>query len=120
MRLNIQETDIFLKITLIFVHAAEQAPAASAEQHRTKIRDIMATKRFLFLVQEQVADIVLNKPDVNDDPNICTLGLMVIKLLQGCPFYYSVERNQQLVDDRKLLTLQNSYAQDMTLKFDSI
>ena len=102
-RLNIQETDIFLKITIIFVHAAEQATATNPEENRIKIRDILATKRFLFLVQEQVDDIVLHKPEINDDPNICTLGLLTIRLLQGCPFYYSVERNQQLIDDRKLI-----------------
>jgi hypothetical protein len=100
-RLNIQETDIFLKISLIFIHAAEQAPAPDAEETRKKIRDILATKRFLFLVQEQIDDIVSNKRDLNDDPNICTLGLLTIKLLKGAPFYFSTEKNQRLIDDCK-------------------
>ncbi|UJR27608.1 hypothetical protein I4U23_008889 [Adineta vaga] len=98
-RLNIQETDIFLKITLIFLHAAEQVSTPNTDENLSKIRDLIATKRFLFLVQEQVDDIVLNKPGINDDPNICTLGLLTIRLLQGCPFYYSMERNQRLIDD---------------------
>jgi hypothetical protein len=100
-RLNIQETDIFLKIILVFFHAAEQAPEPNAEENRKKIREILATKRFLFLVQEQIDDIVCNKRDLNDDPNICTLGLLTTKLLQGAQFFFSAEKNQRLLDDCK-------------------
>ena len=100
-RLNIQETDIFLKISLVFVRAADNSSVADAEQNRKKITDILATKKFLFLVQEQVNDSALNKPDINDDPNICTLGLLTINLLQGAPFYYTAEKNQRLFDDCK-------------------
>ncbi|CAF4830234.1 unnamed protein product [Rotaria sp. Silwood1] len=98
MRLNIQESDIFLKIVLIFVHAAEHASAANADQDRQRITDRLATKNFVGLVREQIADSAVHKYGINDDPNICTLGLLTIKLLQGCPFYYSMERNACLID----------------------
>jgi hypothetical protein len=101
LRLNIQESDIFLKIVLIFVHAAEQAPAPTVEDDRKRIRDLLATKKFLFLVREQVIDNIRNQDGINDDPNICTLGLLTLKLLKGCPFYYSMEQNQRLIDDCK-------------------
>jgi hypothetical protein len=105
LRLNIQETDIFLKIVLIFVHAAEKAPVSNAEEDRTRIRDLLATKKFLFLVREQITDNTRNKNGINDDPNICTLGLLTIKLLKGCPFYYSMEQNELLIDDCKVFFL---------------
>jgi hypothetical protein len=105
LRLNIQETDIFLKIVLIFVRAAEQAPASNAEEDRIRIRDMLATKTFLNLVREQIHDNMVNKQDINDDPNICTLGLLTIKLLQGCPFYYSTEKSDCLIDYGKVLSL---------------
>ncbi|CAF3401205.1 unnamed protein product [Rotaria sp. Silwood1] len=98
MRLNIQESDIFLKIVLIFVHAAEHASAANADQDRQRITDRLATKNFVGLVRERIADSTVHKYGINDDPNICTLGLLTIKLLQGCPFYYSMERNACLID----------------------
>jgi hypothetical protein len=101
LRLNIQETDIFLKITLIFVHAAEQAPAHSAEEDRKRVQDLVATKKFIFLVREQVEDTTKNQNGMNDDPNICTLGLLTFKLLQGCPFYYSAPQNDRLINDCK-------------------
>jgi hypothetical protein len=100
-RLNIQETDIFLKIVLIFVHAAEQAPAHTAKEDLKRIQDVLATKRFLFLVREQIEDSNRNKDGMNDDPNICTLGLLTMKLLQGCPFYYSTDQKICLINDCK-------------------
>jgi hypothetical protein len=101
LRLNIQETDIFLKIVLIFVHAAEEAPVATAEEERIKIRDLIATKKFIFLVREQVIDSTRNKEDINDDPNLCTLALLMLKLLKGTPFFHSEEQNERLVDNCK-------------------
>jgi hypothetical protein len=101
LRLNIQETDIFLKIVLIFVRAAEQIPTSDTNGDRKKITDLVATKKLLFLVSEQVIDNTVNKDGMNDDPNICTLGLLTIKLLKGCPFYYSTEQNQCLIDNCK-------------------
>ncbi|CAF1272030.1 unnamed protein product [Rotaria sordida] len=98
MRLNIQESDIFLKIVLIFVHAAEQASAANANADRQRITDLLSTRQFLSLVREQIEDSAMHKSGINDDPNICTLGLLTIKLLEGCPFYYSMERNANLID----------------------
>jgi hypothetical protein len=104
LRLNIQETDIFLKIALIFVRAAEQAPAVNADADRKRIADLLATKKFLHLVREQVIDNMRHKNGINDDPNICTLGLLTIKLLKGCPFYYSMKENEHLIDDCKLFS----------------
>jgi hypothetical protein len=101
LRLNIQESDIFLKIVLVFVHAAEQAPVATAEEERIKIRDLIATRKFIFLVREQVIDSTTNKEDINDDPNLCTLALLMLKLLKGVAFSNSVEQNERLVDDCK-------------------
>jgi hypothetical protein len=104
LRLNIQETDIFLKIVLIFVHAAEQAPAVNADADRKRITDLLATKKFLHLVREQVSDNIRHREGINDDPNICTLGLLTIKLLKGCSFYYSMKQNENLIDDCKLFS----------------
>jgi hypothetical protein len=104
LRLNIQESDIFLKIALIFVRAAEQAPVVNADADRKRITDLLATKKFLHLVREQVIDNMINKDGINDDPSICTLGLLTIKLLKGCPFYYSMKQNENLIDDCKLFS----------------
>lgn len=101
-RLNIQESDIFLKIVLLFVRAAEQAPENSAEEDRKRIRDVLGTRRLLALIREQVDDNIVNKGEINDDPSICTLGLLTLSLLKGCPFYYSTERNARLFDDCRL------------------
>jgi hypothetical protein len=101
LRLNIQETDIFLKIVLIFVRAAEQVSTPDTNGDRKKIVDLVATKKLLYLVSDQVADNIINKDGMNDDPNLCTLGLLTIKLLKGCPFYYSIEQNQCLIDNCK-------------------
>jgi len=101
LRLNIQESDIFLKIVLIFVHAAEEAPTATVEEERIKIRDLIATKKIIFLVREQVIDNTTNKEGINDDPNICTLCLLILKLLRGTPFFFNNEQNELLVDDCK-------------------
>ncbi|CAF4467057.1 unnamed protein product, partial [Rotaria sp. Silwood2] len=98
MRLNIQESDIFLKIVFIFVHAAEHASTTNADADRQRITDLLATRKFLSLVREQIEDCAMHKYGTNDDPNICTLGLLAIKLLQGSPFYYSMERNACLID----------------------
>jgi hypothetical protein len=101
LRLNIQESDVFLKIIFIFSRAAEQAPAVTANEDRRRIRDLLATKKCLTLITEQVDDNVANKDGMNDDPNICALGVLVIKLLQGSQFYYSAEKNERLIDDCK-------------------
>ena len=100
-RLNIQESDIFLRIVLIFLHAAEQTTDQSAETNRKRIRDFLATKRFLILVSEQIYDNIINKEGLNDDPNICTLGLLTIRILEGAPFFYERKRTIRLYDDRK-------------------
>lgn len=101
LRLNIQETDIFLKIVLVFVRAVEQVPTPDINGDRKKITDLIATKRLLYLVSEQVVDNIINKDGINDDPNLCSLGLLTIKLLKGYPFYYSDEQNQCLIDNCK-------------------
>ncbi|CAF3252843.1 unnamed protein product [Rotaria sp. Silwood2] len=98
IRLNIQETDIFFKIVLIFVHAAEYASTDNADADRQKIKDLLATRKFLSLVRRQIENIAMHKYGINDDPNICILGLLTINVMQGCPFYYSMERNTCLID----------------------
>ncbi|CAF3427646.1 unnamed protein product [Rotaria sp. Silwood1] len=98
IRLSIQESDIFLKIVLIFVNAAEYAFAVGADEDRQRITDLLATRRFLILVREQIEDSDMHKQCINDDPNICTLGLLTIKLLQGCPFYNCTEYNACLIE----------------------
>ena len=101
LRLNIQETDIFLKIVLIFVHIAEQANLSDSDGERRVIRDLLATRSFLSLVRRQILDNSKYKSGMSDDPNICTLGLLTIKLLQGCSFFSSTEHNSCLIDDRE-------------------
>jgi len=102
LRINIQEMDIFLKIVLIFVHAAEQVPMWNTDEDRKRKRDLITTKQFLFKLREEVDDIVLHKGYLNDDRNIYALGLLTIKLLQGRPFYYRMGRNESLINDCKL------------------
>jgi hypothetical protein len=103
-RLNIKESDIFLNIILIFVHAADQATASQAEDSRKKIYELLATHRFLNLISDQIIDNVLNKDEINDDPNICALGLLTINLLKGCPFYRSAVKNERLIDNCEFLS----------------
>ncbi|CAF2736382.1 unnamed protein product [Rotaria sp. Silwood2] len=98
MRLSIQESDIFLKIVLIFVHAAEFAFEFDANEERQRITDLLATRRLLILVREQIEDSAMHKYGINDDPNICTLGLLTIKLLQECLFYHRTEHNTCLIE----------------------
>lgn len=102
LRLNIQETDIFLKIVLIFVHIAEQADISNSDENRKIIRDLLATRLFLSLVRRQIIENSKCKTGMSDDPNICTLGLLTIKLLEGCSFFDSTEYNRCLIDDCKL------------------
>lgn len=101
LRLNIQETDIFLKIVLIFVHIAEQAELSDSDGGRRMITDLLATRSFLALIRRQILDNSKNKSGLSDDPNICTLGLLAIKLLQGCSFFSTTEHNSCLIDDCK-------------------
>ncbi len=101
LRLNIQEMDIFLKIILIFVHAAEQI-MWNTDEDRKRQKDLIITKQFLLKLRDEVDDTVLHKQYLNDDRNIYALGLLTIKLLQGCPFYYRMGRNEHLIDDCKL------------------
>ncbi|CAF4288127.1 unnamed protein product [Rotaria sp. Silwood2] len=98
MRLNIQETDIFLKIILVFVHAAEEVSSTNSDEDRQRITHLLATKTILSLIREQILDNNLHKKGMNDDPNICALGLLTIKLLKGCPFFYSMEQNACLIE----------------------
>ncbi|UJR27607.1 hypothetical protein I4U23_008888 [Adineta vaga] len=99
LRINIQETDILLKIVLIFVHAAEQAFMPDVNENEKTKKDLLTTKQLLFKVREQIDGIVLNKQDSDEDPNVWAVGLLTIKLLQGSPFYYNLGRNQRLIND---------------------
>ncbi|CAF1319669.1 unnamed protein product [Adineta steineri] len=99
LRINIQETDILLKIVLIFVHIAEQAFIPNINENEKTKNELLATKQLLFKVREQVDSIILNKENSDDDPNIWAVGLLTIKLLQGSPFYYTLGRNHRLIND---------------------
>lgn len=101
LRINIQETDILLKIVLTFVHAAEQAAMPDLNGNQKTKQDLLTTKQLLFKVREQIDSIALNKQDATDDPNVWAVGLLTLKLLQGSPFYYSLGRSQRLIDDCK-------------------
>ncbi|CAF1672454.1 unnamed protein product, partial [Adineta ricciae] len=99
LRINIQETDILLKIVLTFVHAAEQAFMPNVNENEKTKKDLLTTKQLLFKVREQIDGIVLNKQDSDEDPNVWAVGLLTIKLLQGSPFYYNLGKNQRLIND---------------------
>jgi len=103
LRVNIQETDIFLKIVLIFVHVAEQASTPNADEDEKTKKDLLTMKQLLFKVRQQIDDIVLNTERLNNDPNIWAVGFLMIKLLQGGPFYYNMGNNQRLINDCKFL-----------------
>ncbi|CAF3373963.1 unnamed protein product [Rotaria socialis] len=98
MRLNIQESDIFLKIILVFVRAIDHPFVTNPDEDRKQITKILETKIVLNLVREQIVDSNINKSGMNDDPNLCALGLLTIRLLRGCQFYYSNDRNIYLND----------------------
>ncbi|CAM4811303.1 unnamed protein product [Rotaria magnacalcarata] len=98
MRLNIQESDIFLKIILVFIHAIDHPLVTHADEDRKRITKIFETKQILNLVREQIVDSNMNKSGMNDDPNLCALGLLTIRLLQDCQFYYNNNRNIYLKD----------------------
>lgn len=97
-RLNIQETDIFLKVTCVFVRAFDQASEPDAEAVRKRMTDLLTTKSIVYLIGEQINDSQRNKNGINDDPNICTLGLLTVKLFKNCQFYFSNDRNIYLID----------------------
>ncbi|CAF1341346.1 unnamed protein product [Rotaria magnacalcarata] len=97
-RLNIQESDIFLKIVLVFVHAVEHTSPVNANADLQRVKDLVVTKTLLDLLRELTNYIALNKNGMNDDPNICTLGLMTVKLLKGCTLYYNIDRNTYFND----------------------
>jgi len=103
LRVNIQETDIFLKIVLIFVHVAEQASTSNNDEDEKRKKDLLTMKQLLFKVRQQIDDIVLNTERRSNDPNIWAVGLLMIKLLQGPPFYYNMGNNQRLINDCKFL-----------------
>ncbi|CAF2349468.1 unnamed protein product [Rotaria sp. Silwood2] len=96
LSLNIQEIDIFLKITLIFVHIAEQAAVDNTDKEKENMKYILSTKEFLFKIHEQIEDSLLNVKVLINDHKICALALLTLKLLRGYPFYYTVEKNQSL------------------------
>jgi hypothetical protein len=101
LRVNIQETDIFLKIVLIFVHIAEQASTPNVDEDKKTKKDLDTMKRLLFKVRQQIDDIVLSKQDLNNDTNIWAVGLLTVKLLQESPFYYNMGNNQRIIKDCK-------------------
>jgi hypothetical protein len=101
LRVNIQETDIFLKIVLIFVHVAEQASTPNTDEDEKTKKDLLTMKQLLFKVRQQIDDIVLNTERRNNNPNIWAVGFLMMKLLQGGPFYYNMENNQRLINDCK-------------------
>jgi hypothetical protein len=103
-RLNIQETDIFLKIVTIFMNAVEESPITDRDQDRQRIKDLLATRTLLYVIRTQIHDNIRHKVGINDDPNICTLGLLTIILLQGCPFYHTSTSNAKLLDHRMFFT----------------
>jgi hypothetical protein len=101
IRLNIQEMDIFLKIVLIFVHAAEQVPEGNTDEDRKRMKDVLTMKQFLFNVREQIDDLILKKQRLDDDRNIYVLGLLTVTLLRDSPFYYEMGRNEPLISNCK-------------------
>lgn len=103
LRLNIQESDIFLKIVLVFVRAVESSSRETLTADRNRVEKILATKQLTALIREQVSDSTINKKGLNDDPNICTLGLATIKLFPDYRFYFSEERNACLFDNCKFI-----------------
>ena len=83
-----------LKIILIFVHIAEQAPSekmAKSGKHRTHVTTV---KQALHIVRDQLDGMALNRAPINHHPNVRTLGLLTIKLLQDAPFYYRIDRKE--------------------------
>jgi hypothetical protein len=91
-QLNIQEMDIFLKIILIFVHAAEQASNGKTYAEIQRRTHLMTTKRFLYIVRDQIDQIVLHNEAQHDPPDIHTIGLFAMQLLQQYPFFYHLEQ----------------------------
>lgn len=121
LRLNIQETDVFRKIVLIFVHITEQADLSNSDENRKIIRDLLATRLFLSLIRRQIIENSKCKTGMSDDPNICTLGLLTIKVLQGCSFFDNTEYNKCLIDDCKFSVLffdHSSVTRDLMLLSD--
>jgi hypothetical protein len=102
LRVNVQEMDIFLKIVLLFVHVAEQVPVRNTDEDQKTIKNLLTTKKFLFKVREEIDNIVLNNQHLDNDRDIYALGLLTIKLLEGCPFYYIMGKNERLLSDCKL------------------
>ncbi|CAF1013086.1 unnamed protein product [Rotaria sordida] len=96
LSLTIQETDIFLKIILIFVHIAEQKPIVNTDNDKKKMKYLLLTKKFLFKIREQIQNTILNGKALSNNLNICTLALLTIKLLHGYPFYYNMGKNSSL------------------------
>ncbi|CAF4462056.1 unnamed protein product, partial [Rotaria magnacalcarata] len=50
-RLNIQESDIFLKIVLVFVHAVEHTSPVNANADLQRVKDLVVTKTLLDLLR---------------------------------------------------------------------
>lgn len=100
-RVTFQEMDILLKSVLIFIHAAEQAPTReSIEDHQRK-QHLDMTKRFLYVVRDQIDDIILNRQSTIHCPNIFILGLFAIKLIKQYPFYYRLGNHQRYTGNRE-------------------
>ena len=94
-RCSVEEMDVCLKIILLFVHIAEQAPSekmAKGGKHRTHVTTV---KQALHIVRDQLDGIALNRaPSKHHHPDVRTLGLLTIKLLQDAPFYYRIDRKE--------------------------
>ncbi|CAF4994300.1 unnamed protein product, partial [Rotaria sp. Silwood1] len=96
LSLNIQETNIFLKIIHIFVYITEQAAIVNMNKDNEKIKYLLSTREFLLKVREHIDETVLNGKVLIHDANICGLALLTIKLLREYPFYYTMEKNHSL------------------------
>ncbi|CAM2701275.1 unnamed protein product [Rotaria socialis] len=97
MHLSIKETYIFLKVTIVFIHAAEQATIVSVDQDEKLKRHLFAMNELVLKIHEQVDYAVISHTFPTDGPNISSLGLLTFKLLAGHPFYYPMEQFQPMI-----------------------
>ncbi|CAF4238369.1 unnamed protein product, partial [Rotaria socialis] len=97
LSLNIQERNILLNISIIFVRAAEQATVINTEKDKKAKKDLLTIKEFSYHARELLDFAALNDIAPADDCSVCSLSILTLKLLTGHPFFYITEQHQKLI-----------------------
>lgn len=102
-RLNIKQTNIFYGLVLIFLRAAQSDPENSHKINRVIIRNTLASRELLQAIRRHAYEGIINKRGLTDDPNVSTLALLAVEVLEGGKFYYSLDKNRTVNDDRSYI-----------------